>query len=413
MAAPVTHAYGAVTKFVLLAAAACIAWKAIAVGLANLYLVDDAALASRLDTGNAAAAVALARRAADEGPDLRARAREVVLGVLAKRPADGRLFRALAWLDPDDPSLTRRRWHAAAQLRPVDVEALAWLADDAIARGDFAAALNHCDALLRVSPGQARNLFPVLAQWLQTEASAMELARTLERRPPWRRSFAEYMGRKGEENSLYPFAEIVQALRHGAAPVDENEARDLVNRLVHGGDFERAYLLWRSVMPPLRTSASMLHNGGLEMPASGVAFDWTLRSTAGVAVAVEHGGVAHGNVLRLRFGGARVVDIGVAQTLLLPPGGYRVLGQVHAQDLSGTGGLEWRVYCLIKPARLVAVAPVALERDHDWSDFALDLNVPDDGCPAQLLQLAARARGAAEQAFSGTVWFDNFRIEAR
>lgn len=413
MAAPVTRARRAVTKCVLLAAAACVAWKAVTVGLANLYAVDDAAFASRLDAGNAAAALVLARQAADEGPEVRARARTVVLGVLAKRPADGRMFRALAWLDPDDPVLTGRRWHAAAQLRPADVEALAWLADDATARGDFATAMNHCDALLRVSPGQARNLFPILAQWLQTEAGAVELARTLERRPPWRRSFAEYVGRKGDEKSLYPFAEIVYALRNGAAPVDEGEARDLVNRLVHGGDFERAYLLWRSVMPPLRASASMLHNGGLEMPASGAAFDWTLRSTPGVAAAVEDGGVAHGNVLRLRFGGARVVEIGVAQTLLLPPGGYRVLGQVRAQDFGSAGGLEWRVYCLTKPSRLVAAASVAPERGHDWSDFALDLDVPGDGCPAQLLQLATRAHGAAEQAFSGTVWFDNFRIEVQ
>ena len=388
MAAPVTPAYRAVTKFVLLAVAAWIGWKAITVGLATAYQVDDAALAAKLDPGNAAAALVLARQAADQEPDLRARAREVVLGVLAKRPADGRLFRALAWLDPDDPALTGRRWRVAAQLRPADVEALAWLADDAIARGDYAAGLEHCDALLRVSPGQAGNLFPILAQWLQTDARAGELARTLERRPPWRRSFAEYVGRKGSEKSLYYLVYIAMKLRHGSAPMDASEVRDLVNRLVHGGDFERAYLLWRSAMPPLQTQASMLHNGGLESPPGGTAFDWTLRATPGVAVAVEHGSGAHGNVLRLRFGGARVGEIGVAQTLLLPPGGYRVLGQVRSQDFSGAGSLEWRVYCLVRPSRLVVAAPLAPERDSDWSDFSLDLDVPEEGCPAQLLQLA-------------------------
>lgn len=413
MAVPGTHAYSAVTKSALLLAAAWIAWKAITVGLADLYRADDAAFAAKLDTGNAAAALALARQAADAAPDLRAQARDVVLGALAKRPADGRLFRALARLDPDDTALTRRRWHAAALLRPADVEALAWLADDAIARGDFAEALNHCDALLRVSPAQARNLFPILAEWLQTGASTVALARTLERRPPWRRSFMEYLGRKGVESSLYTLARVVQTLRRSAAPVEPGEARDLVNRLVHDGDFERAYLLWRSVAPPLRASASMLYNGDLEMPTSGAAFDWTLRSAPGVAVAVEDGGLAHGKVLRLRFGGARVDEIGVAQTLLLPPGGYRVSGKVRSQDLISARGLEWRVHCLTRPSRLVAVAPVALERDHDWSDFSLDLDVPVNECPAQLLQLAARARVAAEQTVSGTVWFDDFRVEAR
>jgi hypothetical protein len=402
-----------VTKCALLVAAAWIAWKAITMGLADLYRVDDAALAAKLDTGNAAAVLALAKHAADGAPELRAQARGVVLGVLATRPADGRLFRALARLDPDDTASTRRRWHAAAALRPADVEALAWLADDAIARGDLAAALDHCDAVLRVSPGQAQNLFPILAQWLQTGASTVALARTLERRPPWRRSFMEYLGRKGVESSLYPIAEVVQALRRSAAPVQPDEARDLVNRLAHDGDFERAYLLWLSVAPPLRENVGMLYNGGLEMPASGAVFDWTLRSTPGVAVAVEDGGLAHGKVLRLRFGGARVDEIGVAQTLLLPPGGYRVFGKVRSQDLSSAQSLEWRVHCLSRPSRLVAVAPVVLERDHGWSDFALDLDVPADECPAQLLQLAARARAAAGRTVSGTVWFDDFHIEAR
>ncbi|TDR38598.1 hypothetical protein DFR29_12099 [Tahibacter aquaticus] len=413
MTAPGTGTYKLAAKSALLAVAALIAWKAISLGLNTRYPVDYAALTANPDTDNAAVALVLARQAGDAGPDSRAQARDVVLGVLAKRPADGRLFRALAQLDKDNPELARRRWQAAALLRPADVETLAWLADDAVSRGDFSEALDHCDAVLRVSPAQARNLFPILSTWLQTGAATPALTRTLERRPPWRRSFMEYMAREGVENSLYTFSQVVQALRNSPAPADANEARPLVNRLVHDGDFERAYLLWRSVLPALQASTGMLYNGGFEMPASGAAFDWTLRSTQGVAVSVEDGGPARGNSLRLRFGGVRVAEIGVEQTLLLPPGGYRLLGEVRSQDLESAQGLEWRIYCLAKPSRMVAAVPVAVESDRDWSDFDLELDVPADGCPAQLLQLTTRARVATEQTVSGTAWFDNFRLEAQ
>jgi len=401
----------AVSKFALLALAGWVGWNALALGLGDFYLESDPAFAVKLDPGNAVAVMALARPRDDATPESKAQAREAVRHLLATRPADGRLFRLLAQLDGEDAAAALRHWQAAVQLRPADVEARAWLADDAIARGDFTAAVSHADALLRVSPEHARPLFPIFAHWLETGESTHALALTLERRPPWRRSFVDYMAREGDENSLYPFAQVVQALRNSAAPVAEDEARPVVNRLVHDGDFERAYLLWRSVLPPLQEQASMLYNGGFELPAGGAAFDWTLHSTPGAAVAVDADG-AHAHALSLRFGGARVADIAIAQTLLLAPGSYRILGETRLEDLQSARGLEWRVYCLSDPARLIAASP-ALEGNRDWSGFDFALEVPGTDCPAQRLQLASRARIAAEQEVNGTAWFDNLRIEAQ
>ncbi|MCQ4165470.1 hypothetical protein [Tahibacter harae] len=395
-------------KAVLLAAAAATAWKALVLGLGALYQADPGH-ATTLDQGNASAALALAKQAAAR-PDLRQRAGDAVRRALTQRPVDGRLFRALAQLDQGDATAARRRWQAAALLRPADVQARAWLADEAVAQGDFIAALEHTDALLRVAPAQTKNLFPILAQWLSSGEHTAAFAQTLEQRPPWRRSFADYLAREGTAASLYSFAQVAQRLRRGPAPLDPQEARGLVNRLVQEQDFERAYLLWRSVLPPLQESAGMLYNGGFEMPASAAAFDWTLRSTPGAGVSVEDGGTSRGKVLRLRFSGVPVTGIGVEQTLLLPRGVYRFLGQARQQDRHGTP-LEWRIYCLAGSSRLVATGPLAQD-DHDWSSFDFRLAVPAEDCSAQRLQLAAK-RDAAGRPLAGTVWFDDLAVQAQ
>lgn len=397
-------------RVALLAAAVVMAWKALALGLSDVYLDSDAALAARLCPGDAAAALAVARQAATAASAQRAQARDALLAVLATRPADGRLFRALARLEADDSVLAQRRWQAAVLLRPADVEARAWLADAAVARRDYTAALDHADALLRVAPTQARTLFPVLAQWLETGESRVALAQTLQRRPPWRRSFIDYMARDAAPSSLYALAQVLLALRRSTAPASPDEARGVINRLVQAQDFERAYLLWRALLPSLQASTGMLYNGDFELPASGSAFDWTLRSTPGATVGVEDGGAARGKVLHLRFGAARVSEIAVVQTLLLPHGGYRVLGQVRLQGLRSARGLEWRIYCLAGSARLIAAGALP-EGSRDWSGFDFALDVPAQGCPAQRLQLATRGRIAAEQAVAGSVWFDDLRIE--
>lgn len=398
-------------RAVLLAAAAATAWKALILGLGALYQAEQPGRAATLDPDNASAALALATQVATTGTDAHQQARDAVRHVLPQRPVDGRLFRALAQLDQADAAATQRRWQAAALLRPADVQARAWLADSAVAQGDFTAALDHADALLRVAPAQAKRLFPILAQWLESGDNTAAFAQTLERRPPWRRSFADYLAREGATASLYPFAQVVQRLRRSLAPLDPQEARGLINRLVQERDFERAYLLWRCVLPPLQESAGMLYNGGFEIPASAAAFDWTLRSSTGVAVSVEDGETSRGRILRLHFSGAPVARIGVEQTLLLPKGAYRILGQLRQRDRRGAA-LEWRIYCVAGSSHLVATGPLA-GNDHDWSGFDFRLDVPAEDCPAQRLQLAAPERAATGQTLAGTVWFDDLAIRAQ
>ena len=85
-------------------------------------------------------------------------------------------------------------------------------------------------------------------------------------------------------------------------------------------------------MPGGGTAGNILYNGDFAQPASGVAFDWTLRSTLGANVSVQADGPDHPHALRLQFMGGRVAEIGVGQVLLLQPGPYRVHGQARLDE---------------------------------------------------------------------------------
>ena len=399
-------------RLALIGLTALVAWKALAFALGDLLPDAGADTTVTLDPGNSVAVLALSRHAASAEAEAEAPARALhaVRSVLATRPADGRLFRVLAQLDSSDVSIAMRRWQAAIQLRPADVEARVWLADEAVSRQDYVTAMRHSDAVLRVSPQHAERLFPIFSQWLEAGTGVQALGDTLQHRPPWRRSFIDYVARTGDEKSLYPFAQVLQTLRGGPAPADQEEARPIVNRLVVNGDFELAYLLWRTVVPPVAGPASMLYNGSFALPATGAAFDWTLRSTIGAAVSVEADGPDHPDALCLRFQGGRVAEIGVGQILLLPPGTYRIAGQVRQEDMQSPRGLEWRLDCLGETPHAVGSA-ILPNGTQDWGGFAFDVTVPAQDCRAQRLQLATRARIPAEQDVDGSAWFDNLSID--
>jgi hypothetical protein len=399
-----TAAQRRATQAVVVLLAIGLACRAIATLIAAAAAPEDALAWQPADKPALLALVAAA-----DNDAARAAARQRVRAALALRPADGSLLRLLGQLGDADPALTERRYADAVRLRPADEEARSWLAGAAVQRGDYAAAAAHVDALLRVAPQRAAEAFPLLLGWLDQDAGAAALAGLWTTQAPWRHSFAGYVARAGAQAALYRFAQMLQSLRRGAVPPDLDDVRDLVNRLVRDGDAARAYLLWRSLLPA-GSAGNMLHNGDFADPPSGIAFDWTLRSTVGANVAIA-ADEDHPHALLVRFMGGRVAEIGVAQTLLLAPGRYRLHGQARLDDLDGARGIQWRLTCLGTAPRTVATAPVP-SGTQPWRAFALDLDVPADDCPAQRLELATRARVPVEQEMDGAVWFAGMRLEA-
>ena len=128
------------------------------------------AIAERqLAAGDVAAAQATARR------------------LLAQEPLHGVAYRILAQVaEQEGDGDVAALYAIAARRAPRDVATRAWLAQHHLTRGDFPAALDQVDRLLRLSPRRAASVHPALVQLAQDPGFADALAYALRRDPPWR-----------------------------------------------------------------------------------------------------------------------------------------------------------------------------------------------------------------------------------
>src|SRR6478672_4276895 len=122
-----------------------------------------AALESRPNNPEALMRLANARLAKRDASGAERLARQL----LAASPADGRGYRVLAQVADlrGQQDRAAKLYAIAVHRAPRDIEARAWLAQRALAAGDYGTALQHVDRVLSMSawPAKAR-LFPVLVQ---------------------------------------------------------------------------------------------------------------------------------------------------------------------------------------------------------------------------------------------------------
>ena len=107
---------------------------------------------------------------------------------LQAAPVDGRGYRVLAQVAAarGQPDRAHTLFRIAARRAPRDVPARAWLAQYALEQGRPAEALTQIDAVLTLSPGAGRRIYPVLVQLAADPTFATVLADTLAKRPVWR-----------------------------------------------------------------------------------------------------------------------------------------------------------------------------------------------------------------------------------
>ena len=389
----------------LLAFAALIAAKALQLGLAA---AGDPAQVLRWDHGNPRAVLALARTPAEgsDGADALRKAgldSDQVRAALARTPLDGRLQRVLAELAGIGSADGQHYLQHALRLRPTDLRTRAWLADSARAAGDLTGAAQHVDAILRLAPQRAPQLFPLLHEWLRSDAGRTAVAGVLAAAPPWRRGFLQSAPPQRED--LPGLARLLLALRGGAEPVTPADGAVVVDRLLAVGDYPRAWLLWLALQPTAERSGPLLRNGDFERPPGG-GFDWTLRRGNGAGATVAAAPGRDSQALRVRPDGRPLNDGAVAsQIVLLAPGAYRLEGLAYSDGAQALPESEWTVGCLAPRAQRLGAA--AVRPGVSWNRFALDFRVPERDCTAQRLQLTLRAGGRDAGA---ELWFDALRL---
>src|SRR5262249_2474180 len=320
-----------------------------------------------------------------------------LLGLIAERKGDLKSADALIRISG------ARTWRDQTSQR--------WLFDREIRRGDYANALPHLDAILRMDYESRKDFFPVLAAVTSADPRAFQpLTALLATSPPWRASFlSELSVRLSNPARL---AQLYAALRETDNPLTNEELRPYLNRLIKDVNFDQAYQTWHQTLPPKQpANKTYPFNRDFDLPVDGLPFNWNLEFTTGAdiqIVSLVDSGRKPARGLRVQFSGARI-DFAVKQLMLMPAGEYTFAGRVKAEELRTSRGLWWHIFCANNPGKTPANTEL-VSGTLPWTDFTVKFQVPAADCKAQWLQLELPARIAPERQIEGQVWYQYLRI---
>lgn len=389
-----------------------LAWQIAILAVADYYALSQPETALAWKPGHTEALVQLLEREAPKATDLSQKEAlaEVASYVLIGNPLNSTPFRmvALAAEESGDADRARLLMKTAAHRTRRDTLTQMWLADENLFAGDYAGAMENIDAILRVWPDMRETLLPVMSELALERESGDALIAALEENPPWRAGFLTQMPVQHEDPS--ELQTFYAALIAGPAPPTTEELRAFLQALVNSGDAKLAQAVWQRTLPDdAQSQPNDIQNGGFERPVSGLPFDWNLGHVRGASAELVEG--ENGGALRVAFYNTKVPFRHVHQVLLLDAGSYRLVGSVKA-NLQNERGMTWAVSCTAG-SDLELGRTDRMRGSIPWSNFDMVFNVPEQaGCEAQLLRLELAARIPAEQDASGSIWFDDMRIES-
>lgn len=298
----------------------------------------------------------------------------------------------------------------AARLSLHQSIAVYWLLVHSVERKDYKAALTYADVVLRTLPGFGDYVMPALARIAEDGNAVGLLKAALADDPPWRSVVLQNLPRAVvDERSLLG---IFLALRRSQHPPTAAELDPYLNFLVEHRMYQLGYYTWLQFLRPDElVGAGLLYNGDFETPPSGAPFDWRIEQGFGVSIDVaERPDKPGDHALSLAFESGRVEYHSVKQLLMLTPGRYHLAAR-YKGELVGPRGLKWRLTCAENPEHPFAESAMISGRAPAWSDVGLDFAVPAGACRAQYLSLDLDARMPSERFISGTIWFDDLRIQ--
>lgn len=375
-------------------------WRIVGLMQADAALAKgDAAGALRWRPDHAEALLrqAEAQLAAKQGDAAAASARQL----LQAAPMDGRGYRLLAQQAAGEGDAARARalYRIAARRAPGDLPSRAWLAQDALERGDPADALVQIDAVLTLSPRASASVFPVLAKLAADPAFADALAEVLQRRPPWRAGMLAALHGAGADDRAAADQVLGALQRKGGFDADETSA--WIEALLRAGRWGEAHARWASPLVATGKPLPLLFNGDFARDPSGTGFDWRLPPTAGVITTYE-ADQAGGRALRARFLGRRVAGAFLEHRLLLAPGEYRLRHRIRSDALRSDNGLAWNIACEGQATPLAQGTPISGSRG--WHVVEIPFTVPAQACPGLWLRLGTAGKLGAGQLVSGDLW---------
>jgi len=295
-----------------------------------------------------------------------------------------------------------------------DVLTQLWLFRRMMLVGDFEAALNHADALMRRVDIVPAALLAALAEAAHDPRMQAPLARHLAQSPSWRTPFIAYLSVFARPPATDVAHALLTRLASGPTPPTDEELAVYLRSLIGARKFDQAAQDWRQLTHGA-DQAGFVYDGDFERQPGQTPFDWLLGDgvgwTANIADAPGQGpgaqgpgGQGRGQALRVEYDGVSP-PVPVRQMLILPPGAYRLSGLAYDEGDANPRALVWGMVCATTGQALGGAAtPAAGGR---WSAFAVTLEVPTADCPAQWLMLSA---APGDLRADITVWYDDIAV---
>lgn len=347
-----------------------------------------------------------------KNPDLFGEAKKNALAALRAYPLEGRAYRVLGHLAEaqKNPAQALQLFRKAAYYSPRDLESHLWLLDYSLRTENANAAVHHLDILLRIQTDLLPQLIPAIAGLAVHPASQAAMIDCFKKNPVWRAQAINSLA--SHEDAGEKYAIFFNRLAQTEKGLSEPEQQAWLSALNRSQQWALAYLNWASQLPAKQQlELGNLFNGGFEHEPLGGEFDWQFDHIPGAHIdLVLRDGALGNKALRVSFDDRRVPFKSVRQTLVLPPGRYRLSGQGLAENLQTELGLVWVLECAGNGTRLASSEPWK-GNSQKWQLFSLSFDVPKSQCIAQSLFLSLSARVEAEQAIAGSIWFDGLRIQ--
>lgn len=280
----------------------------------------------------------------------------------------------------NDTEAARRIFTYSLLLSRRELQARVWAIEEAVLRGDIAAAISNYDIALRTSKNAPDLLFPPLTAALDEPLVRKALLAELAQRPPWEERFVDHVG----YNSRKPEAAIA-FYREGErvnVPVKDANRAELVRALFARGKYAAAWDYYSSYRPGVRRDGS--RNSTFAQPLKETTpFDWMPTDDTGLSADVV--ALPSGGALEF-FSAPSTAGMLIRQAQFLPPGSYTIEGQ--SADIDQPERSRPLVTLTCVDGR--ELGRLALPNSSvDEGRFVLRVSVPAN-CPVQTLALVAR-----------------------
>ncbi|MBJ7532844.1 hypothetical protein JDN40_01765 [Rhodomicrobium vannielii ATCC 17100] len=340
---------------------------------------------------------------------LRRKIGRLAVRALANDPLNAKAYRLLAETT-DDPDLVRILMREAVKRSRHETVAQFWLLNDSAYQKDFGSALDHADILLRTRPDLSPYVFAYLTAIAEDPAGFSLIVQELAKGPGWRPAFFVALPRSARQTDTH--LKLMTALRGSAQPIGNSEIAPYLNALIAKNLIDAAYNAWLQFLPKDELDTlGLLTHANFERDPSGLAFDWQIgRGVNAISEFVPVGPEGE-RALHVAFGTGRVKFPEVRQTVLLPPGRYRLEGKLRGW-ITANRGLRWQLTCASGSRRVLGETDMLIGRSQQWRIFALEADVPQtEECRGQILRFFHDSRSASEELISGEAWVAGLRLE--